>query len=1079
MESLVADHPINCYRLFASAALRRGAQRLFPLLLVIVSVLGRADTLMIRTERHPRDEAAVLKVAEFYGTTIQTIEVGQAANSNAAVISQARDPKTLAVIISGDALSRLDPQLLMSALRRPGGSSVPVLVLGIQQEGNSTDLKRWSGGAIQGCSKLPPDHKPQTLNVGNQATLVSTLSGLKFPAVAAPGCAMQSEGPPAVEIVLSTSATGEIKDTPVLTYVRSSSGELFFSPELRQFDSSWIKRPNGLARGFASMAPYILFFSHALGEYGWHSTGHYANLTIDDAWLADPYGPFDYRAVLGEMETHNFHTTLAFVPWNFDRSKSEMVSLFREHQNRYSICIHGNNHAHREFGAYSTNSLERQVEDVKQGIARMDRFTKLTGIPYDRFMVFPHGVAPEPTFAALKTYNFLGTANASNVPLGLSLPDDPTFLLRPYTKNYADFLSFSRYSVTGGIPKLEIAVQSFLGTPILFYDHAELFFSGSGAFNAHADAVNTLQPDTDWTSLGEIARHAYLLRKRLDAGYDVRMFSNEMVLENTTGADQVFHVELDKQMLSGGTLTIDGAATHVTSSVVELAIPARGKRTLRLTAPNDFNAATQDIAKRNPYVYGLRMASDFRDIYLMRSSWGNAFISLYYRHNWNSAELFLERTWWLFAIVIGALFFSIRSRRRMKRAHAQHKPLRACMVAYTFYETDNRVRRYAEALAKRGDEVDAIALRRQGQPRVEMIRGVRVYRIQERRIDEKGPFSYLKKLLLFFFRSAWLLTLKTFRQPYDMIHVHSVPDFQVFATIAPRLAGTRVILDIHDIVPEFYGSKFKVSETSLIFRALLLVEKFSAAYSNHIIIANDLWYTKLTQRSVRPEKCTSIINYPDLGIFSRRPRTSRSGNEFVMCYPGTLNWHQGIDIAIRAMALIGDKAPNLSFLIIGEGPSRDEINRLTKEFGIESRVKMTGLVPMEQIAEAMANVDLGVVPKRKDSFGNEAFSTKIMEFMAMGVPVVISNTRVDQYYFNDKLVQFFESGSVEDLAEKILLLIHDQAKRNALCVASTEFIRNNNWDVKKHEYFDLVDRLVGFAPAVQQEIGREAISSLH
>src|SRR6185312_16798416 len=129
--------------------------------------------------------------------------------------------------------------------------------------------------------------------------------------------------------------------------------------------------------------------------------------------------------------------------------------------------------------------------------------------------------------------------------------------------------------------------------------------------------------------------------------------------------------------------------------------------------------------------------------------------------------------------------------------------MRICMVAYTFYEADNRVRRYAEALAERGDEVDVIALRRSNQPRLEFLKGVRVYRIQNRSIDEKGPLTYLPKLLLFLAKSAWMLVKKIFTKPYSVIHVHSVPDFEVFAAFIPRLFGSRVILDIHDIVPEF------------------------------------------------------------------------------------------------------------------------------------------------------------------------------------------------------------------------------------------------------------------------------------
>jgi glycosyltransferase involved in cell wall biosynthesis len=385
--------------------------------------------------------------------------------------------------------------------------------------------------------------------------------------------------------------------------------------------------------------------------------------------------------------------------------------------------------------------------------------------------------------------------------------------------------------------------------------------------------------------------------------------------------------------------------------------------------------------------------------------------------------------------------------------------MKACMLAYTFYESDNRVRRYAEALVKRGGQVDAIALARDGQSAFEVIQGVRVFRIQKRTIDEKGPTSYLIKLLLFFFRSAWTVTVRHLREPYSIIHVHSVPDFEVFATLIPRLLGARVILDIHDLVPEFYASKFKVGERSLIFRLLVFLERLSIAYSNHVIISNDLWHEKIVRRSVKSEKCMSLINYPDLSIFRQRPRQDTATNDFVMCYPGTLNSHQGLDIAIEAVSLLRDQVPNLRFLIIGDGPDREKLKNMVRERNLEECVFLKGFIPMELVAEVLSTVDLGVVPKRSNSFGNEAFSTKTMEFMAMNVPVIVSRTRIDEYYFSDQMVQFFESDNAADLATKILELIKNPARRTALSTCSLAFIALNNWDVKKHEYLELVDRL--------------------
>jgi glycosyltransferase involved in cell wall biosynthesis len=382
------------------------------------------------------------------------------------------------------------------------------------------------------------------------------------------------------------------------------------------------------------------------------------------------------------------------------------------------------------------------------------------------------------------------------------------------------------------------------------------------------------------------------------------------------------------------------------------------------------------------------------------------------------------------------------------------------MLAYTFYESDNRIRRYAEALAKRGDQVDAICLAREGQASFQVIEGVRVLRIQKRAINEVGPLSYLRKLLLFVFRSAWVLTFEHLRESYDIIHVHSVPDFEVFATLIPRLMGARVILDIHDIVPEFYASKFKVDQRSVVFRLLVLMEKLSIAYSSHAILANDLWFEKVVRRSAHSEKCTAITNYPDLSIFWRRPRKTAFSGDFVMCYPGSLNSHQGLDLAIEAVSLLRDKAPNLKLLIVGSGQDRDKLERMVDELNLRDRVSLREPVPLEQIAEIMSIVDLGVVPKLNDSFGGEAFSTKIMEFMAMNVPVIASRTRIDEHYFSAKTVQFFEPGNVEDLANKILYLMQNPDRRVALCECSTNFIAQNSWQVKKHIYLDLVDRLL-------------------
>jgi len=385
--------------------------------------------------------------------------------------------------------------------------------------------------------------------------------------------------------------------------------------------------------------------------------------------------------------------------------------------------------------------------------------------------------------------------------------------------------------------------------------------------------------------------------------------------------------------------------------------------------------------------------------------------------------------------------------------------MNVCMVAYAFYEKDNRIRRYAEALAARGDRVDVVALRQPGQSLEGELKGVRIFRIQERVRNEVFPTTYLYRLLLFLLQSAAFLARRSFGiGKYDVIHVHSVPDFEVFSALVPKLLGAKVILDIHDIVPEFYMSKFHKSHDSLAFRLLVLVERLSIAFSNHLIIANHIWHDRLISRSVKSEKCTTILNYPDLEIF-RKGIGSQKDEKFRMTYPGSLNWHQGVDVAIRAFSKIARKYPHAVFHIYGEGPERKALEKLVTELGMEGCVQIRDSIPLEGIARIMGESDAGIVPKRAASFGDEAFSTKILEFMAMEVPVIASSTRIDRYYFDDSQILFFRSEDEDDLAEKMEALILDGDLRKRLVRNASEYIRVNNWDIKRQEYFSLLDAL--------------------
>lgn len=386
--------------------------------------------------------------------------------------------------------------------------------------------------------------------------------------------------------------------------------------------------------------------------------------------------------------------------------------------------------------------------------------------------------------------------------------------------------------------------------------------------------------------------------------------------------------------------------------------------------------------------------------------------------------------------------------------------MKVCMVVYSFFEVDTRVMQYANALVRRGDTVDVLAIGAPGQPKFEVINSVRVFRLQTRQINERSRFSYIWRLLRFLIVSGAVLSWRHMRHRYRIIHVHNLPNFLVFSAVVPRLLGTPVILDIHDLQPEMYADKFGGSQNSFMFRFLVLTEKLAIAFSSHTIIANHIWYERLLSRSAKPGKLTTIRNYPDPRIFHAYPRDAKNG-KFLLVYPGSLNWYQGVDVAVRAFARVASQMPDAQYHIYGEGPSKPDLIQLAQTLGLSDRVLFPSFVPAAQVAKIMSSADLAIEPKQSRSrFANEAASTKILEFMAVDVPLIVSRTSIHSYYFDDSMVKFFTPGDDAELADCILQLYHDPALRARLAANARKHVDAHNWGVKQDEYLALIDWLV-------------------
>ncbi len=390
--------------------------------------------------------------------------------------------------------------------------------------------------------------------------------------------------------------------------------------------------------------------------------------------------------------------------------------------------------------------------------------------------------------------------------------------------------------------------------------------------------------------------------------------------------------------------------------------------------------------------------------------------------------------------------------------------MNVCMVVYSGYEIDHRVRHYAEALAEKNEHVDVISLSwEHGRGKRGALEGVQIYRVQEKISGQKKPLDYLLNVLLFFLKGSMLLLWRHVKHRYDVIHIHNMPDFLIFMGFLPKLLGAKIILDIHDVVPELYCQKFNKTMDSFAVKLLRVTEKVCVHFADYVIVANDLWMKKIISRDrIEPDRCSGILNYPDKKYFHRIEKKKPDGY-FTVVYPGTISHHHGIDIAIKAIALAGDKIPNIRFDVYGLSGDPKYVaclDRLIEDMKIKDRVTFHGPVKHDELNKVYARSDVGIVPKREGIFSSEAFSTKIFDFMAVGLPAIVSRTRIDEYYFDDSIVMYFEPENSEDLAHCIVELYNNPGKRKSLIDQGRIYTDENNWDAKKSVYVNIVRKLV-------------------
>jgi glycosyltransferase involved in cell wall biosynthesis len=384
---------------------------------------------------------------------------------------------------------------------------------------------------------------------------------------------------------------------------------------------------------------------------------------------------------------------------------------------------------------------------------------------------------------------------------------------------------------------------------------------------------------------------------------------------------------------------------------------------------------------------------------------------------------------------------------------------RVLIVAYTTYMYDGRVKRHAETLAARGDQVDVISLGNNGHEGLQ--NGVNVIGVPIKRYRGSSRANYLSSYLRFF-ASASRLAYRLGRvDPHDVVITCTLPDAAVLSALPARLFGSRVILDMHDTMPELYLDKFGGRRGAVGSKLLKVGERVCARFADRVFAVHQLHCLRLQEAGIPGRKITVVMNSPQPRIFKAagiRP-TDPDPSHFVLVCHGTITRRLGIDTAIRAVSLLRDRIPGLLLRLIGGGDYLQEARQLAERLNLSDHVRFEGARPLEELPRLLQDVTVGLVPNHANAATHLMLPVKLMEYAALGIPVIASRLRTVEHYFPETAVRLVKPGDPGALASAIEELYRDERLRAQLGHNAQRIVHDLSWAHQEQQFFAAIDEL--------------------
>jgi D-inositol-3-phosphate glycosyltransferase len=715
-------------------------------------------------------------------------------------------------------------------------------------------------------------------------------------------------------LILSTSSPGcaqpimGLDGAPSFVYVSVVQARLFVWSTPQVMD---VFRPLNAELEFElatdEYIPAIIFLRAAFEDCCWHNPSTGAGLVIDDPLLKKKYGFIKFDELLASARENGFFVTLAFIPWNGWRSRKKQVQLFLDHRDCFSVCAHGCDHTHNEYGSENYDVL---LAKNTMAAERMEKQEQSTGLSYEALMVCPQEqYSLEAMQAFADSGQFLALVNTSCVPRNLSRPAVcAADLLTPAQDSFFGFPVFKRHYWKDMSP---FAMGLFLGKPAILVEHHEFFGDACRGIEDFASQLAGINPDVKWKPISDIATTTHLRRRISKSECWVRFFTNKFTLQHTSQEPVTYRlrkrlpvkVAIERVLVNGEVKVFSRE-----SDAVQLEIRAERPQTF------EVQIETHEIKPGSVYSPGLkyqigvalrRGLSEFRDNVLSKNRFGLKAV----RYFKSRLTRQLKRR--------DAAVVSKDSHTRDQRAGCSLNGNAGPVALLTGGFDKPYVSGLAMSLAADKVCVDVVGGDDVDSPEMHATPNLKFLNLRGSKAEASLP-SKIWRVLVYYMR---LLRYAAVAEP-KIFHILWNNKFDVFdrtlLMLYYKALGKKIVFTAHNV-----NAGKRDSNDSLLNRLTLRAQY---GLADHIFVHTEKMKRELTQEFAAPEGGVSVIPF---GINNSVPNTRLTASEAkqrlgikdnakTILFFGAIRPYKGLEFLVEAFLQLAAECPQYQLLIAGE-----------------------------------------------------------------------------------------------------------------------------------------------------------------